>query len=431
MFRQKLGFGPILKAVVCFEFLFVLFLNAGEVKSLPLLARLSQYIDFTAVLMILSFAVGLFILIMRKSFPVPTGSLKIFTGFIFFLLAITISYSVTLSDEVSTRKLVESWTILLWVFLAMTFIVNTPNRIATLYLSLGIAGVVIAIGLLYRIANGDYLQHAAIGAFGGGYQRAGILCGLNILLSMFVIQQFRNYRLSGIFVLILSIVGLIFTAHRSTWIAMVVALLAISLVSNNQYARQYRFKTILSVLLVGVLAFGLISVVPRAEALVNRFSDVSAGLTPGQEGVGNPRLMLYEYSIRKIFTSPGVFVGGIGFGNFLLVSGTGYRHTHNLFLEFFIELGVFGFVLALVFIFYWRRIKVGISLGNEDRKLEYVSELVFWYFLAHTMFGGDIADNRMFWVVLFALYNFKFRMSHDTRINDKGRIDARTQNTSQ
>ncbi len=72
----------------------------------------------------------------------------------------------------------------------------------------------------------------------------------------------------------------------------------------------------------------------------------------------------------------------------------------KLFLEFFIELGIIGFILAFVFIFYWLRINVGTSLGVEDRKLEYVSEIVFWYFLAHTMFGGDIADADGVWATI-------------------------------
>ena len=116
-----------------------------------------------------------------------------------------------------------------------------------------------------------------------------------------------------------------------------------------------------------------------------------------QEGGYNKstgRSIVYQTSFNEILEHP----LGVGSGNFDVYSdkrefllNKKIYHPHNLFLEIFVEFGLFSFILFCLYIFF----SIKISYTKNLKFVNNYGNLLFYtfrFFLLNSMISGDLND---------------------------------------
>jgi O-antigen ligase len=170
------------------------------------------------------------------------------------------------------------------------------------------------------------------------------------LLSLFIARNHNLFN-PGILVWLSLLVSggflLVFTAHRSVWLASVVALIGLYFLKEVRLSQQAQLL-IIGVFVALLVFWGLFSV--GQSPVVFLEDRLQAFTAPGSDNTASWRLELWRRSVSLIQKSP--FLGK-GFGShfsFYLAYGNVVRTSpHNLYLTIGLQIGLIGLVLYLVF----------------------------------------------------------------------------------
>jgi nicotinamide riboside transporter PnuC len=249
-----------------------------------------------------------------------------------------------------------------WAAVAVS---STLLAAMTISLSLG-SGSVLLHGLASdeAIADPNYLA-----------MLIGLGIGPTVVLAKFLADG--RQRLIAALVLLGGAVcffGVVLLASRGALIAVVASLTLLLLYSM----RTMRVATVLLVLAIGVTSsaagvYWLMEYQGGELEIVDRFSSTTS---TGETG---DRLPIAEASVEAFADLPlstKLFGGGPN-SNFVVVgriTGTGWTHTHNAFLEYLLDFGVLG--LGLVLGLFWLAFMSGVAADKELRILKF-SQLCF------------------------------------------------------
>lgn len=179
----------------------------------------------------------------------------------------------------------------------------------------------------------------------------GMLAVLYGLVVLLVVMNRRILKLNPALIILTALAGgflIIFTAHRSVWLASAVALLSLYALREIKFTRQLQVAFI--AIAVGVVAYFALS---RAGYVPNEFieSRLYAFTNPKQDPTASWRLYLWQESIDGIRHNPWL---GNGLGkHFELIGPAGdiiMTSPHNLYVSIPFQIGIPGLVLYLAFI---------------------------------------------------------------------------------
>lgn len=194
---------------------------------------------------------------------------------------------------------------------------------------------------------------------------------------------------------VLTVINLILTYSRNSWLAFGIGLVFMAII--------YSWKFIIAILLGGVAAFSIPSVMER----IKQFKDSSQNIS---------RLNIWKTALKMIKEHP---LSGVGNGNFsalydsyvmkypeLKMEGISEFPSHNSYLKVFSELGLFGFITFVFIIFSIIKDLICVFKKSEDYfKYFYTGFLTS----AIVMIFLNIFDNILFvpqvaiafWILVF------------------------------
>ena len=238
--------------------------------------------------------------------------------------------------------------------------------------------------------------------------RSGVLGGGPIVLSRWlcfgsIILFFHPKfpRIKYVFVLMLIIMSL-FTGSRGPFYSLILVMLLFFFINFRKLFWKTLYVT--SFIAIIMIASGL-------HVKLLEFSTVGRVFMNLQEGGYNKstgRSIVYQTSFNEILEHP----LGVGSGNFdvyadkreFLLNKKIY-HPHNLFLEIFVEFGLFSFILFCLYIFY----SIKISYTKNLKFVNNYGNLLFYTFaflMLNSMISGDLNDARIL-LVFIPLMNVK------------------------
>ena len=277
---------------------------------------------------------------------------------ILLLLVVQLFYSAT---SFSVKKSVEIWLVYL-VFTSMYFVVaNTVNTKRKLhwFMAVAIAScfVVAAIGVVQNFF-GDNLGHAwldeemfediSVRVYStlGNPNVLGEYLILIIPVIMAMIWSCKGFlaRLYYLGVLGVSCLCLVFTQSRGCWIGIIVGLGVYIFIVNKRY---------ISLLFAGALASPFV----MPQSIVDRFTSI--GDTSDSSTSYRVFIWLGTFMLLKDFWLYGIGIGEEAFARiypFYSYSNIYAPHSHNIYLQLIVEMGVVGLVVMFfVMLLFWRR----------------------------------------------------------------------------
>ena len=190
-------------------------------------------------------------------------------------------------------------------------------------------------------------------------------------------------------------VALLFTMSRGAWLGITTALILFSVIKDR------RFLVLLLVIVLLVLLAAPPEVISRMKTIISIKSNMD-------------RIKLWSSTIEMIKDHP---VLGVGIGNFRPVyaeyaSGKLMIHTHNIFLQFTVELGIAGLLFIIYFLYLLARVALTVLKKYDYNKkgtgaaLGTVTSLLA--LLIDLQFDFQIIDRPTAMLALFLIANLSF-----------------------
>jgi tetratricopeptide (TPR) repeat protein len=246
-----------------------------------------------------------------------------------------------------------------------------------------------------------------------------------IPISLYFTLAYRNtfQRLLSIFLSILFITALYITFSRGAYISFLIEIIIIFFVLYR-YFFQEKMQYIILIILTIILSFSLSLMHSSISSRVSLSHITSITLGNTQSLSVNDRLDVYEKSIELVFIKP-IFGYGIGtFGEAFLryqnKPWVYFKYTHNQYLEMFVEGGLVGggiFLLFFVYLFL-RGIKDIYKKRGDKYKKRIPKSLIYVFIFAslsgtmsHSMIDYDWYSIPIFFLLMvfigIYLNNFK------------------------
>lgn len=314
----------------------------------------------SAVLSAVSFSTFALLLVKTRRLTVPIPASIILFLFIAWML-VSANSTVDL-----TSTFWEVLRTLSYLVLFLTVYNLTKEQSAKKLLILGFVAIGAAIliqDLYYFLISGKLSTEAQFsGSLAWHNQMAALLLLLiPISANLLFLSTNRYIRLSLLFVIVASIIGIILTRSRGGW----VSLIAVSLLLPLFLKKTKKNWKIVAVAIVIILGFTFL--ISNPTQTINRLQSIISEISPQSRSVsGNLRLSVIRNSFEITLSAP---IFGIGPGAF----GSVYhkfqdepwlyaRYAHNQLLNYAAEIGVPG---ALIFI---SLLLLAIKLGVRNRK---------------------------------------------------------------
>lgn len=180
-----------------------------------------------------------------------------------------------------------------------------------------------------------------------------------VAFALFIASKRFSERALTLTSLFASVLALVYTWSRGAWLGFIAAMLILLVIINRKALGAYVF---------GILALPLaIPVLPAS--IIERFSSIG-NMTDSSTSY---RVFIWEAATNMIND---YFVSGIGIGvdafqtvysEYALAGIETAPHSHNLYLQIMLELGIFGFA-AFVFAMFMFFAKVFTFLKNSDNR---------------------------------------------------------------
>jgi len=365
---------------------FVLNLLYAELKGIELFNKLSNDTLFVAVNILLLTAWMLYLYLTKDIFGVFKLE-PLFVLLFFTLLVLIFIQMLPATNLIGSRKRLEFigslfFNILILITIGRERDFNIANGLV-------IAGGLMVSFSLINVARVGFDSRLLVGALSDDYQRLGRVSGLMILYPLF--SSTENVKRQAI-IFSLGIIGLLISVQRAPWVACILIYLITFLFRSRSisYLKQIVAPRNILVLLLLIAVISYSGAKARFNYVIERFASERSGLGSLSHGKSNERIYLYDKALDLIAQN---LLSGVGFGNFSKSAKVVNRHPHNIFLELWVELGLFGMVLFALIVY------LSIKRNKGSPVL-----IPFLYFLVNSQVGGDIVDNRIMWVLLLNLF---------------------------
>jgi O-antigen ligase len=398
----------ILGSVFSFEALLVLYMFAGIYKGDPRFAWIP--VDPTGLFFALSVLVGGWIIIWKG---IPKKSCPT----IFAMLAFVVWWAATLSwspsEVYGPSKVLYLATLALWGLIAGALIIApNPERVRRLLTLVLLLAIWVGIeSLLIYIDNPGGLfvgkrQDRALGS----YQHIGRAAGFGALI-VFTAWLFCR-RASSTSVVLIVLFGALFfvvaiAGGKGHVLATSACILLTLLLGLRVTGRKILYKRygVSIIWLVSALIAGL-SIYVAATGQTPKSLERLAGMIEGGvlQGTAAYRVRDYEH-VFKFW--PGAPLLGHGAGSWtILEHGVDEQdNPHNMFLEVLLEAGVVGLLIVVALL---STALHPISLGRlRNDPLRLCTFMLFVHAFIHAMVGGDVAENRIMFMLLGLLVVFR------------------------
>lgn len=389
----------LLSGFFSFEVLFVLFLFAGRYKNDPRLDWIP--VDLTFLFLVLSVVSALSVLI-RRRFSLPIVPLAAEAWLLMMIAWMTISLAFSPSRAYAIDKLLLFGVLSVWAFMGSAFIVGpNPRRLRRFLTLLVLLGVVMAVESLIELSatgTGQFLH-----TFGSTYIGIGRTLGLAFVPTFALLMSHPLTSAKSLMALILStlfVVVMYFSGARGPMLALLFSILVSILYASRYRLRSFILRranrraiwiTVITLLLptIALLQMDL------GARTITRFNVLFESEGGGVSA--SARLHNYEQALKHISDSP--FIGH-GIGSFPMLLGLSDQrgYPHNLFLEVWVELGLIGLVLFLLFVF--ASLQQPKRVPSQGAYLSLSLVMLLANAFANAMISGDLSDNRLLLMAL-------------------------------
>lgn len=227
-----------------------------------------------------------------------------------------------------------------------------------------------------------------------------------------------KYRMVGLLLFVIILGGIVSTYSRSGVLGVVLILLL-----NIIF-----FNRVKPLLLAGVLAIGVVLIIPDLRFALFSYTDRIFGLLTGSVDTSSSiRLMLGWGGLQMFFDS---YMLGVGFDSFNIDLARYYNtqqtvkvmEPHNITYEILAELGLHGFLVFLTLIWFLFRDgfnNIKNSLDIEDKIIAVTLFSSFCaYLLFYQLYGGALYDTAWLLVIGLMLTQKKLLYRDSNQINE-------------
>lgn len=390
--------------------------------GLYILALITPLISVKYGLVILALTVISFIirLIINKDFKLK--KIPFIYSIIFFMIPLTISAITSFTRGASLQKLV----VYIISFIALFLIVNlidSKKKLYFLILAIIIASILVSVYGLYQYKLGAAVKDSWVdrelnpGLRTRVYstlENPNILAEYLILIIPLTFAVFwtckKNLnRLFFLFAVGIQCLCLLLTFSRGGWLGIVLAMVVFAIFVDRRLLILY--------LLAGI---GLIIVSP--EVVMTRIATISN--TQDSSTAFRFSLWMAALDMIRDYWTTGV---GLGYTAFKAIYPQYMRlgimavHTHNIYLQMFIETGIFGFIGFVIFIFNNVRCNLIAFVKGIDKRTKAIAMAILSSIsglMLHGLVEYIFFENRiilMFWI-LIAIGMVNFNLEHN-RLN--------------
>lgn len=383
-----------------FELLLVLFLNAGRYKADPRFSWVP--VDLTVLFLVLSLAVGLYIIIYKDLFFL-VDSVKL--NFIYFIFAgyVLLSLFWTPGVVYAQEKALYISILVFWPMLATSLIVSARLERLKRFLFLVLIfsfWIAIETFIAYQQSGGQMVT-----ALGGNYLGIGrvigpavlILLGYILYFSRRFVLKMAGMALIGFLLYLLFVVG-----GRGPLLATIIPI-GIPLLASIEFESatvvwvRKSFLFLMTIVLLAVISMIYLMNQEDAPATLRRL-ELLLQSNEGMGGSAQARLSYYITSIELWIKQP---IFGYGVGSWpVLVEHTDARgYPHNIILETLFEFGMVGMIImSTMFVYAFRSLGSWLYIRTSPYRL--IVLMIFANALLNAFVSGDIPDNRFLFATL-------------------------------
>ncbi len=288
----------------------------------------------------------------------------------FFLVAVSLSWSVSLQEKIKTFLGVIT------IFGIVTSFILLRDRYSSItdqaFVLIGL------IAIITFFSSPTAYQEARVSFNNNNPIWMARVLGLAAIGSVHLLVSRKYNPLLLITIIFISLYAIVATGSRGPLIAVMAVVIAAAFFS------PYRRK------LVSIVTLGFFFVTAFIFVKYLGFFSGARGLSFSSEDTGTVsiRQEIYEYTLNLIFQNP----AGIGIGQFYYLW---QPYPHNIFLEFIVEWGwLSGGFMSYLIIF------TGYKLFTMRKTYLFIF-LVYIYELVNALFSGDITSPRFLYAVIF------------------------------
>lgn len=210
---------------------------------------------------------------------------------------------------------------------------------------------------------------------------------LPVSLFLFLHDKNKLFRILYALFFVTGGAGFLLTGSRGAWLSLVIAVIATTVI----FFKRISPKLAISALALTILAFALTTAFSSPLKLIKRAGTVTAFVSQQKplEGSFNERLDLYQSAVRIFlkypFSGAGADCFSLAYPQFMRRSRFASQYTHNQFLQQAAELGIFGFLIFLLF-----SLSAVVQIAkNKDNPLSLFAFLGSAFFVVHLCFDID------------------------------------------
>jgi len=386
-----------------FEFIFVLFMFAGQYKAAERLSWVP--VDLTGLFFCITVFMGASFLL-RKSFRFQSESILPIGIFSVFVIYCVLSLSWSSGAEYASDKALRISTLVFWAFLVPSlFITQSRIRMQRLFLALVLLSAWFAIESLITLIQSD--SEGFIIVLGSNYLGSSRIIGIGSIITLiyaFYTRKSYLIRILSFTLFTFFVFMLLFIGGRAPLLSLAASML-ILLPLNCRLSCDLGFRIkrrILYMFFFLFLAIGSVTCfLMVTDSIGESLTTISRFLVLLEPGGGTSASLRIEYFISSIhfwLDSP-ILGHGIGSWPILMGHGDARGYPHNLFLEVLSELGLIALLITGSFIaLNLRRLGSWSIIRNDAVRTTVL--MLFVYAIINASISGDIPDNRFLFMVL-------------------------------
>jgi O-antigen ligase len=391
--------GQLINLLFSFEFVFVLYLYAGQFKTDPRLAWVP--VDLSLLMFLVSLLYGAFELIRLRRNLTRVHWLFVTLGVLFVgwgILSSVWSPAFTIggpTEAYARNKLVFFGAFGLWAFGAGSLIIATsPQRINRFALALVLASIPYCIGT-FTYERENYWDSVIV--FGSNYLSIGRVVGAGLVVILYYLL-FRLGSVPGQIILLLTsfvyAAALISSGARTPLLASGICFILLMLASIR-FSSRWKFPLIGTLLAVSAL-IPLLSLVPGNE--LRSLNRLQLAIEGQDRGSAEKRVEFLQDSLKVIRGSSGI-IAGIGLGSWATQVNQNDFYPHNIVVEILIELGLVGLTLFSALLILALRCFAVSPLPER-----YLWLALGLYFLVNELVSGNLhnSSKSLFFVIAMA-----------------------------
>ncbi len=387
------------------EVLLALFLNAGELKNDP---RFQFPIDLTLLLWILTI-LSIYFGVKKGRIKLTMPPLKMAIPFLFICIMAFISLMYTNNFSYGSDKAIKLATLGTLALFGSFYIMGDYKRVRNFMLTYIIIAIAIIIDFIQR---GDAVANVSITS---NYLTMGAsMAYAFIMVFLYFFMTDKSLIRRALYLLVFSpatLYVLMLSGGRGPFIALIVTMFFALTLGHRGVER----KKIRIWLLIVIAVSGIYLSLDYQD-----FTRMTSRMMLFDEGGGRSvleREWMAKSALKAVSAMP-YFFTGLGIGGFTIYyegldeKGNMFHYPHDVLLEMWAELGIFGLVSIVLFL-YWS-IRKGYSFARKTRGEDFYTAAtifsVYFFTILNALKSGDINDHRF----LFSLAGIIYALDRKT-----------------